>query len=47
MAYLISQSLRPDLVEAHGYGDTHPAASNSTGKGRAENRRVELTLAAG
>jgi chemotaxis protein MotB len=47
MAYLISQGLKPDLVEAHGYGDTQPAASNSTAKGRAENRRVELTLAPG
>jgi chemotaxis protein MotB len=47
MAYLISQGLNPSLVEAHGYGDTHPAASNDTAKGRAENRRVELTLAGG
>ena len=35
MAYLISQGLKPDLVEAHGYGDTHPVASNTTAKGRA------------
>lgn len=45
MAYLISQGVKPDLVEAHGYGDTQPVASNDTAKGRAENRRVELTLA--
>lgn len=44
MAYLISQGLNPGLVEAHGYGDTHPVASNATAKGRAANRRVELTL---
>jgi chemotaxis protein MotB len=45
MAFLISQGVKPDLVEAHGYGDAQPVASNSTAKGRAENRRVELTLA--
>jgi chemotaxis protein MotB len=45
MAYLISQGVKPDLIEAHGYGDAQPVASNNTAKGRAENRRVELTLA--
>jgi chemotaxis protein MotB len=45
MAYLISQGVKPELVEAHGYGDAQPVASNNTAKGRAENRRVELTLA--
>lgn len=44
MAFLISQGVKPNLVEAHGFGDTHPVASNDTAKGRAENRRVELTL---
>jgi chemotaxis protein MotB len=45
MAFLISQGVKPDLIEAHGYGDAQPVASNDTAKGRAENRRVELTLA--
>lgn len=45
MEYLVSQGLKPDLVEAHGFGDTQPVASNDTAQGRAENRRVELTLA--
>jgi chemotaxis protein MotB len=45
--YLISQGLKPELVEAHGYGDASPVASNKTAKGRAENRRVELTLGNG
>ena len=44
-AYLISQGVKPDLVEAHGFGDAQPVAANDTAKGRAENRRVELTLA--
>jgi chemotaxis protein MotB len=46
-AYLISQGVKPDLVEAHGLGDAQPVASNDTAKGRAQNRRVELTLANG
>jgi len=45
MAFLISQGVKPDLVEAHGYGEEQPIASNDTAKGRAENRRVELMLA--
>ena len=45
MQYLISQGLKPDLVSAHGFGDTSPVASNDTAQGRAKNRRVELTLA--
>jgi chemotaxis protein MotB len=45
MEFLISQGLDPGLVEAHGFGDAQPAASNDTAKGRAANRRVELTVA--
>jgi chemotaxis protein MotB len=44
MQYLLSQGIRPDLVTAHGYGEGSPVAPNTTAKGRAENRRVELTL---
>jgi chemotaxis protein MotB len=46
MQYLISQGLNPDLVSAQGFGDANPVASNDTAKGRSQNRRVELTLAA-
>lgn len=45
MQFLISQGVKPDLVSAHGYGEADPVASNSTAAGRAQNRRVELTLA--
>jgi chemotaxis protein MotB len=44
MQFLISQGVKSDLVSAHGYGDADPVAPNTTPKGRAQNRRVELTL---
>ncbi len=43
--FLVSQGVKPDLVIAKGYGDADPVAPNDTAKGRAQNRRVELTLA--
>lgn len=45
MQFLISQGVNPTLVSAQGFGDTNPVASNDTPQGRAQNRRVELTLA--
>jgi chemotaxis protein MotB len=44
MQFLISQGVKPDLVSAQGFGDANPVASNATPKGRAQNRRVELSL---
>lgn len=44
MQFLISKGVNPALVSAKGFGDADPVASNSTPEGRAENRRVELTL---
>ena len=43
--YLISQGVNPSLVSAQGLGDASPVASNDTPQGRAQNRRVEITLA--
>jgi chemotaxis protein MotB len=43
--FLISQGVKPNLVQTRGLGDTDPVASNDTPQGRAQNRRVELTLA--
>jgi chemotaxis protein MotB len=43
--YLIAQGVNPALVASRGYGDADPVASNATPAGRAQNRRVELTLA--
>jgi chemotaxis protein MotB len=45
MQYMISQGVNPNLVSAQGFGDAEPVASNATPEGRAQNRRVELTLA--
>lgn len=45
MQFLISQGVNPSLLSAQGLGDTDPVASNYTPQGRAQNRRVELTLA--
>ena len=44
MEYLISQDMQPSLVSAVGHGEVDPVAPNNTAKGRAKNRRVELTL---
>jgi chemotaxis protein MotB len=43
--YLVSQGVNPNLVSARGLGDADPVAPNDTPQGRAQNRRVELTLA--
>jgi len=43
--YLISQGVKPELVEAQGFGDANPVASNATAAGRNQNRRVVITLA--
>ncbi len=45
MQYMISQGVKPDLVAAHGFGEENPVASNDTAEGKAQNRRVELTIA--
>jgi chemotaxis protein MotB len=44
MQYLISQGVKPDLVSAHGFGEADPVASNDSPAGKAQNRRVELTV---
>jgi chemotaxis protein MotB len=45
MQYLIAQGVKPDMISARGFGEADPVASNATAKGRAQNRRVEVTLA--
>ncbi|TDX01884.1 OmpA family protein [Dinghuibacter silviterrae] len=43
-AYLVSRGANPSRIEATGYGQTQPIASNRTADGRQKNRRVEFTL---
>jgi chemotaxis protein MotB len=45
MNFMTSQGVNPSLVSAQGFGEADPVASNDTADGRAQNRRVELTLA--
>jgi len=45
MQYLISQGVKPEMISAQGHGEADPIASNDTAQGRAQNRRVEVTLA--
>ena len=45
MEFLLSQGVKPDLIAAKGFGDADPVAPNDTPQGRAQNRRVELSLA--
>ena len=43
-AYLVSKGANPSRIEATGYGESQPIASNKTDSGRQQNRRVEFTL---
>jgi OmpA-OmpF porin, OOP family len=43
-AYLVAKGANPSRIEATGYGETQPIASNKTAAGRQQNRRVEFTL---
>lgn len=42
--FLAAQGVRPDSIEARGFGMTQPVASNSTASGRQLNRRVDLVV---
>ena len=44
VAYLADAGLKPDRLEAKGYGETRPRASNDTEDGKAANRRIEFTV---
>jgi outer membrane protein OmpA-like peptidoglycan-associated protein len=43
-AYLVGKGVSENRLEAKGYGETRPIASNKTAVGRAQNRRVEMEL---
>jgi len=42
--FLDLKAIPPERISAAGYSEYHPAASNSTAEGRAENRRVDLVV---
>lgn len=42
--YLIEKGVNPALITAKGMGERQPIASNKTAEGRAQNRRVEITV---
>jgi chemotaxis protein MotB len=46
MEFIISQGVKPDFISAKGFGEADPVATNDTAKGRAQNRRVELSVPA-
>lgn len=43
-AYLISNGIAPDGIQAMGFGKSRPVADNGTESGRQQNRRVELVV---
>lgn len=44
--YLVDKGVAAERVVAIGFGETQPVASNKTGKGRAQNRRIEFRILA-
>ncbi len=43
-SYLVSQGSNSSRIEATGYGESQPIATNKTDAGRQKNRRVEMTI---
>ena len=43
-SYLVKNNVGQERIEATGYGEARPIATNATAAGRAQNRRVELEL---
>ncbi|NRS88597.1 outer membrane protein OmpA-like peptidoglycan-associated protein [Flavobacterium sp. 7E] len=42
--YLVEKGINTDRLKSTGFGETKPISSNKTAKGKAENRRVEVSL---
>jgi outer membrane protein OmpA-like peptidoglycan-associated protein len=41
---LVAGGVSPERIEAQGYGETKPVATNATAAGKAQNRRVEIVI---
>jgi outer membrane protein OmpA-like peptidoglycan-associated protein len=44
MGHLISRNIDPQMMDARGYGESKPVASNETPEGRQQNRRVDIII---
>jgi outer membrane protein OmpA-like peptidoglycan-associated protein len=42
--YLVKKGVEANRLSSIGYADTKPIADNKTAKGRAANRRVDMTV---
>jgi outer membrane protein OmpA-like peptidoglycan-associated protein len=42
--YFVKKGISREILDARGYGETNPVASNATSAGRAENRRIEFIV---
>lgn len=42
--FMVEQGMPAARISAAGFADTHPVASNDSSEGRAQNRRIEITL---
>jgi outer membrane protein OmpA-like peptidoglycan-associated protein len=42
--FLLKKGVSANLISAQGMGESNPVASNNTPDGRAQNRRIEVTL---
>jgi OOP family OmpA-OmpF porin len=42
--YAIEKGVKPEIITSSGMGESAPVADNSTSAGRAQNRRVEVTV---
>lgn len=45
MQFMIAQGVKPELVSAQGFGEDGAIAPNESPQGRAQNRRIEITVA--
>jgi outer membrane protein OmpA-like peptidoglycan-associated protein len=43
-SYLVESGIKPDVVQAMGFGESQPIVSNDNSAGRQQNRRVELVV---